>query len=557
MLMIITRFSTKSKTLFFLFYLICLSSFCHRASSLDTFALKKHVYYLASDSLSGRMTGSKGEELASQYIIQYLKESGCVPCFSTGSYTNSFSFLFSRIPNFNTILILDDSNLFLDKEFRPLAFSSTGDVKGEILLWNDAKQMNSISSQKSFIALLDIDEFNAKHPHEDYNRLRFEFDSIASYGAKAILLINKSGEYENWVNNFKLSSTIIPVAYISDSSWSMKAKRCKSASLKIAFNDSFKTGSNICGYIPGTSSSSIILGAHYDHLGVGQESNSSLDKQTNDIHYGADDNASGVSMVLELTKEIKKLDTKGHNFVFTFFSGEELGLLGSKHFLNQKNSIVFSIDSINYMLNFDMVGRLKNGENNLLISGTGTSILWDSIIDKTSIPGISVKKTESGIGPSDHSSFYFKGIPALHFFTGPHSDYHKPSDTPEKVNYYGMSSIGQFVISNIQNSFTYPKLIFRKTASESKSTNPSFKVTLGIVPDYSYEKLGLRIDGIISGKPAEKSGLLGGDIILKLNGIHIKDIQTYMYALSICSKGQTVQLEYMRGSSTFQTTVTF
>ena len=130
------------------------------------------------------------------------------------------------------------------------------------------------------------------------------------------------------------------------------------------------------------------------------------------------------------------------------------------------------------MLNFDMVGRLKNGENNLLISGTGTSILWDSIIDKTSIPGISVKKTESGIGPSDHSSFYFKGIPALHFFTGPHSDYHKPSDTPEKVNYYGMSSIGQFVISNIQNSFTYPKLIFRKTASESKSTNPSFNAVL-------------------------------------------------------------------------------
>ncbi len=558
MVMSMLRLSARNNRNCFIFFLLLLSNSQLASQKLDTASIKNHIIYLSSDSLAGRMTGSLGEKFASDYIVKNLKSIGCLPCYADGRFLDSFQFVSNRKPSQETELKFDQSSLILNKEFQPILFSKVGSARGAIHVWENATHFDTIRKNLDYIAVFNKDVFYTKHPHADFNVLRMEFDSMASRGIKSIILLSEKGEFESWMSNFKLAQSSIPIVCITDSNSCRRIASASDASLKIAFSDEIKSGSNICGFLPGKFKRAVLLGAHYDHLGVGQESSSSLDKYTSDIHHGADDNASGVSLVMELSKALFKMRNKNYTSVFAFFSGEELGLLGSKHFLNHQEKYEFSIDSLNYMLNFDMVGRLKSTENNLLISGTGTSVAWDSILSLSTISGISIKKSESGIGPSDHTSFYFKGIPALHYFTGPHSDYHKPSDTYEKINYSGIAKIGEYVLQNIANSFFFDKLIFQTTKSETtNSVNPTFKVTLGIVPDYSYDKVGVRIDGVIPGKIAERNGLKGGDIIIKLNHVQIKDIQTYMYALSTCAKGQKAILDYLRGEETITVEITF
>ena len=314
-----------------------------------------------------------------------------------------------------------------------------------------------------------------------------------------------------------------------------------------------KTANNVVGYLNNKAKYTIVIGAHYDHLGLGHDHNSKDANPEGKIHNGADDNASGTSGVIELANYFatNKL-TEPYNFLFICFSGEELGLLGSKKYCEDPD---IDLKTINYMINMDMIGRLNDSTKKVLVYGVGTSPVWVPLLDSLKSE-FKIIKDSSGIGPSDQTSFYLKDIPVLHFFTGQHSDYHKPSDDIEKVNYKGESAVLDYIIATIEKTYHYSKLPFLKTrvVDTGRST---FKVTMGVMPDYTFEGEGLHIDGVTDGKPASKAGVQKDDIVVRLGTYKIKDIKDYMKALSSFKKGDTTEVEVIREGKSMVMPITF
>lgn len=299
------------------------------------------------------------------------------------------------------------------------------------------------------------------------------------------------------------------------------------------------TGRNIAGFVDNGGEHTIVIGAHFDHLGYGSEG--SLFRGEPTIHNGADDNASGTAAVIQLAKILKE-QKSDYNFLFLAFSGEENGLWGSNYF--SKNSTI-EVASINFMINMDMVGRM-NEEKTLAINGVGTSPVWNDNIEKVNSDSLKLVTSESGVGPSDHTSFYLQDIPVLHFFTGQHEDYHKPSDDADKINYEGITHVIRYIERLVGELNQQEKLAFTKT-QDSSGDSPRFTVSLGVVPDYLYDGDGMRIDGVTDGKPAAAAGMKRGDIVIKLGDSTIVDMMSYMRALSGFQSGQQTVVEYKRG----------
>jgi len=315
-------------------------------------------------------------------------------------------------------------------------------------------------------------------------------------------------------------------------------------------DDPVIVGRNVGGFLNNNADHTIIIGAHYDHLGYGGEG--SLHVGDPAIHNGADDNASGVAIMLALADLLKNKELN-YNFLFLAFSGEEKGLWGSNFFVDNSPLV---LEDINYMINLDMVGRL-NDEKRLALYGTGTSPTWEKAFKKTANPNFVFTKQESGVGPSDHTSFYFVDIPVLMFFTGQHEDYHRPSDDYEKINFSGMLDIASYLSGLVLTIDDMPKMEFTKTKDESQST-PAFKVTLGVIPDYLYDGQGMRIDGVREGRPAYNSGLVKGDIVVKMGDLEVVDMQTYMKALSVFEPGETITITIIReGDMVMEKSMTF
>ncbi len=299
-------------------------------------------------------------------------------------------------------------------------------------------------------------------------------------------------------------------------------------------------GQNVVGMIDNGASFTVVIGGHYDHLGMGH-SGSLFAGEKPMIHNGADDNASGIAALIYLAEKLKKSGTRKYNYLFVAFSGEEYGLFGSKHFI--KNPSVDK-DQMSFMINMDMVGRL-NEENTLVINGAGTSPVWKEVFEK--IKGdLNLVTTDSGIGASDHTSFYLEDIPALHFFTGQHADYHKPSDDAELVNYDGIVDVSEFIYDLIQSITPEEKLAFSKTNDSGERKASKFKVSLGVMPDYTYSANGMRVDGVLDGRAAQKAGLEKGDIIVELGGKEVGDIYDYMEALSQFKSGDSTKVKVKR-----------
>jgi hypothetical protein len=315
------------------------------------------------------------------------------------------------------------------------------------------------------------------------------------------------------------------------------------------------TAQNIAGFLDNGAANTIIIGAHYDHLGLGNEGNSLEANSQGKIHNGADDNASGTAGIIELARYFKNNGKKeSYNFLFLCFSGEELGLYGSKYYTEHPT---IDLSTVSCMINLDMVGRLNPDTRALSVSGTGTSPVWEPILQKLSSDQVKIKTDSSGTGPSDHTSFYLKNIPVLHFFTGSHTDYHKPSDDAEKINYAGEAEVLKVIVKVIEELEGQPKLAFLTTKSKAMNTRSSFKVTLGIMPSYTSDAPGLLVDGVTDGRPAQKAGVQAGDIITQIGDMPIKDIQDYMGALGKFEKGQTVPMKLKRKSEELTLTVTF
>ncbi len=295
----------------------------------------------------------------------------------------------------------------------------------------------------------------------------------------------------------------------------------------------------------------VVIGAHYDHLGHG--GSGSLAPNSNEIHHGADDNASGTAAVIQIAQDLAKAKNNARTIVFLAFSGEEEGLYGSNWYVNHPT---VPISNIIAMINLDMVGRLDQAK--LTIGGIGTAAEWKQLVEKYAVrpgdpaetPLFHLQLNEEGFGPSDHSSFYSKKIPVLFLFTGTHSDYHKPSDTADKINYDGEFEIIRYIERLIGAIDRNAKRPTYEVARSAPTVRTAFNVSLGTVPNYAETSDGLHLDAVRDGSPADKAGVKGGDIVIKLAGKEVRNISDYMFALGEMKAGETYDIVVRRGDKT-------
>ena len=525
--------------------------------------LKAHIQYLADDKLEGRRTGTPGEELAMQYISKQFKEIGLIPK-GTESFPQSFPVNDGKKIDDITEFIINGSRLEVNKDFFPFPFSPDQRIEA----------LPSVSLQEVgmpwFFDLKEVLEENKSNPHFDLvEYIRTNYKGINNRGAVAMIFYNSSDIDDKLAFDPKDKSEKLPVPaiyvtkeaakkYFADKSATLNIK------LRTGISEKTRIGHNVIGYIDNKAATTVILGAHYDHLGYGEDGNSMIRTGEKSIHNGADDNASGTAALIELARKIKTSKATNNNYLFIAFSGEELGLFGSKYFTENPT---LDLKSVNYMINMDMVGRLNDSTKVLTVGGFGTSPAWDKVVNnmdffklpyKSDVAApLVIKIDSSGTGPSDHTSFYRKDIPVLFYFTGLHTDYHKPSDDADKINYTGEQLIIQHIYNVIESLDDNGKLAFLKTRETQTSTNTRFSVSMGIMPDYTFAGTGVRADGVTDGKPAQKAGIKAGDIIIQLGDNNIASLENYMQALGKFKKGEKTKVKFKRGNETLEATVEF
>lgn len=501
--------------------------------------LKTHIQYLADDKLEGRRAGSRGEDIAMQYIIEQYKEMGLEPK-GTNGYVQEFEINEGRQIDPTSLLKVAGKTLRLIDEYIPLAFSATITVKGSPAI------ALSEANQPWFKDLKEVLEENKTNPHfEIEEEIKKEINTVSAKGATALFIYNTSSVIDNiqFNKNDKSSMAKIPVIYLTKEGYEKYFSDNAATldiELNISFSDKIRKAKNVAGFINNNAANTVILGAHYDHLGYNE------DKHALDtgfiIHNGADDNASGTAALIELARMIKKRVPVNNNYLFLNFSAEELGLLGSKYWMEHPTITI----TPNYMINMDMVGRYDTAHK-LTIGGYGTSPVWGEVFaaEKNNLV---FRFDSTGSGPSDHATFYRKEMPVLFLFTGSHSDYHKATDDWNKINYDGEKDIVKMIYHVIETTDSKGKLPFTKTSDQQPGRNMKLRVTLGVLPDYGFSGTGMRIDGVSPGKLAEKTGLQAGDILLQLSEYKFVDVKSYMEILSKFDKGVKAQLRIKRGT---------
>ena len=544
------------KNVFFslLFALLSLSLFAQKLNKSDRVTvanLKTHVSYLASDQLEGRRTGTKGEELASKYISEQFQKNGLEPKGESG-FLQTFEINEGKQVMPSSFFIIDGEHLKFEKDYFPFSWSKNGAIEAV------AAAALHEGGGAWFWDIGELLQENANNPHFDLiNAIREKEKDAALKGAIALIIYN-SGTKEAVVkydgkDRSALSS--IPVIWL-EKKWATKIaaepSHMMDINIKIEQGEKIRKGYNVIGFINNNAASTIILGAHYDHLGYGEDNNSRHTGQAS-IHNGADDNASGTAALIELSRLLKLEGSKTSNYLFIAFSGEELGLFGSKYFTDHPT---VSLTSANYMINMDMVGRFSDTAKSITIGGIGTSPSWGELI-KEKKPVFTIKIDSSGTGPSDHTSFYRKDMPVLFFFTGLHTDYHKPSDDFDKINYNGQLLVVKYITRLVARSSKEPKLAFTKTKEQQTTTSARFTVSMGIMPDYTFSGGGVKVDGVSEGRAAQKAGVKTGDVVTKLGDFTISSMESYMQALSKFKKGDATKVKVKRGAEELEFDINF
>ena len=566
--------------------------------------LKAHVKYLASDELEGRLAGTEGNRKAAAYIADQMRLYGLKPGGDSGTYYQTFDFVASVKLGKSNACSLEGKgiekgkiDLKADTDFRPLGFTSNASVSGPVLFagygisapdakYDDYKDLDV--NGKMVVVLRFGPDGNDMHSDlNKYTSLRNKARTAREKGAKAIIVI--TGPVDDPDDDLiKLSydqsfaSSGIPAVSMKRSVFEkliaaggkglktiqdeIKKERQPytrdlsevTLSLTTEVDYVHEKSANVIGYLegkdPALKDQAIIVGAHFDHLGYGGPGSGSLVPDVHEIHHGADDNASGSAALLELEQAFgAEQSSLKRTLVFTAFTGEELGTLGSSYYVNHP---YFPLNQTVAMVNMDMVGRLEG--KTLTIYGTGTSPLWNNLIIKYNTDSMfTLKLIPDGIGPSDHSQFYGKDIPVLFFFTGTHNDYHKPSDTWDKINYTGEEKVARYayaIVKDLDSEATHPA--FLRTASTATSTGGDgrgFNVTLGIVPDYGEGQNGMKIGSTRPSGPAEKAGLKAGDLIVMMAGKKVLNIYDYMGILGELKPGQEVDVEVIRDGKSVKT----
>jgi aminopeptidase YwaD len=543
--------------------------------------------YLASDALTGRLPGSTGDSLARNYIQQELLRNRVTLLFHEGF--QEISFTRSRFSGESTCLVYNEKFFTLGKDMALFSFSSADTLSAQVIFAGYGITQAGDSFSWDDYAGLDVHNKwvmllrgfpQTEGPGRIRNKFPDDFDKAMlarDNGAAGVLFVSgiNGGREDPLVLFDSLAASIgIPVFQIrravadfllAGKSTDVSLLESDMAKMKkpfsFALEDSLYAVSdirllksktvNIAGLMEGSDpvlkNEYVVIGAHYDHLGTGGQNSSSRRPDTLAVHNGADDNASGVTVLLSLAEQMNRERIRfSRSIIFVAFGAEEKGLLGSKQFVAAPP---VDLQKIVAMINLDMVGRFDTSRG-LQVSGTGTSLEADSLVrlaNKTT--NLKLRMSAEGFGPSDHASFYGKDIPVFFLTTGAHEDYHTPFDDVEGINFQGLSQITGFVFSLTEIIANQPSgLHFREAGPKtSSSASRRFKVTLGFMPDFSDETTdGVRVEFVTKGKPADLGGIIKGDIITAINGLAVHNIYDYMYRLSKLSSGETVSVEILR-----------
>ncbi|SDB83560.1 M20/M25/M40 family metallo-hydrolase [Williamwhitmania taraxaci] len=579
-----------SRSLILLLLPLALVTQSCKTSEITIPDLRNHVQFLASDNLKGREPGTVEDRLAAKYIKDALQDDGLTMLGERGY--QFFTFVKEQKLGQCSFALEQQGSLELGKEFTLFPFSGTDSLSAEAVFvgfgiasnsptftWDDYQTV-TVTGKWVLILRGNPGTDTTGNPFEQYTGDRIKALTAKEHGAKGVIMVSgvsfdkDDALVDPLTKDYSIDIPVIQVTRsVANSILSKSSKTIEALESEIRLKqerNSFEINSTISakaelksikektqnvvaileGCDPLLKNEIVIIGGHFDHLGMGGPNSSSRKQDTVAVHNGADDNASGVAAMLEIAQKMAK--QRKHikrSVVFLAFAGEELGLLGSKYFVNTP---IVDISKSQAMINLDMVGRMSP-EKMLQIGGVGTSDNGLSILLATANPdSLKLATSPEGYGPSDHASFYGKNIPVFFFSTGAHLDYHTPFDDVERINFNGLKSITEFTYNLALSLANAPsKLSFKEAGPKvsNYSRSKRFKVTLGIMPDVSgQQNNGLRADFVTAGKPAARGGMLNGDTIISIDGKAVNNIQDYMVRLGGLKEGQTISVEVIRNS---------
>jgi Zn-dependent M28 family amino/carboxypeptidase len=584
------------------------STAAHAQQAATSSRTRTHVQTLASPKFEGRMAGSPGERLAAEYIARELKRIGARPLPGTKDMFLPFEFTAGTKDGGSAVTVSTGgkATTFAAPQVQALSFSDSGEISGDVvfagygLVVPDSQNFGYDSyvgldvKDKVVVVLRYFPEdadLNIRAILARYSDLRYKAMAARQRGAKALLVLTgpRSPNAGNTVPmtfdtalagsgivaasiNGEAGRAIfaaVPDRNLEDVQKSMDTGNPHASgfaipnvtvTVKASVEREKQTARNVVAYLPasgpitGVEKPWIALGAHYDHLGRGASGNSLAGKdEAGQIHHGADDNASGTAAVLAIAEALSKEPRRRH-VLLGFWSAEEIGLIGSNAFVNQPP---VPVDQIAAYLNFDMVGRMV--DNKLTVQATGTSPVWNRVIEQANVmAGFDLVLQPDPYQPTDVATFNGVSVPSLSFFTSTHTDYHRPGDTADKINYEDLDRIVDFATAIVKRVKDTPEApTFTKVEQESQSgTRSGVRVFTGTIPDYATNVKGLLLGGVIGGGPAEKAGLQKGDVIVEIAGQTIANIYDYTYALELLKVDEPVKIVYMRGDERRETTLT-
>jgi hypothetical protein len=578
-------------------------------AQLDAYAqdavsrIKAHVVTLAADT-EGRMTGSAGERRAADYIAAQLRRIGAQALPGQGDYRVPFQFTAGARDGGSSIT-LGGRTFAGGTDVQALSLSDSGTIAGPVvfagygIVLPDGQGAGydsyaSLDVKDKIVLVLryfpEGAEPQTKHLLARYSGLRYKALAARTRGAKALLVVTgpnspNAGETIPMTFDTALSGSGIVAASIgarvaqallapsgralSDMQRALDSGkhvvgfdlRDSSVSLNASVVREQQTGTNLIAYLPATEPPAglvqpwIVVGAHYDHLGRGQAGNSLAGKgEAGRVHHGADDNASGTAAVLAIAEALAR-EPRRRNIAFAFWSGEELGLLGSTAFVGKP---AFPMDQVAAYLNFDMVGRMQ--DNKLVVQATASSAAWPGILERANVAaGFDLALQDDPHQPTDSASFNQANVATLNFFTGAHADYHRPTDTADKINYEDLDRVAAFAAAIVKRiaardePMTFVKV---EPRAGERASRAGVRIFTGTIPDYTSESKGLLLGGVVGGGPADRAGLQKGDVIVEIGGQTIANIYDYTYALDAMKADQPIKVVYLRSGERRETMLT-
>ena len=612
--------------------------------------IARHVAFLCREELEGRLTGTPGEKLATEYVAAYFDELGLEPAGDKGTFFQDFDFTAGIKLGKKNSLQLGDKTHELNKQWRPVSFSASGDFQSDAIAFAGyglvAPASKEFEEYDSYVHLDVEDKWvvvfrflpegatpELRQHWARFSSLRYKAMVARDHGAKGLIVVSgPNSKVRDQLIKLRydgsLSGTSIPVISVTDEvvdQWIVKSTpeekklslekwqssldpgkpqmgfQLEGMKLKanIEIDQVKRQGRNVIARLRAkvkNKQPAILVGAHVDHLGRGGSS-SSLAKENEEeqIHFGADDNASGTAAMMEIAEYMAGLNKDGdlaltRDVIFVAWSGEELGLYGSSHFVKKLQAAMANYahaahggaapskhpekkkapskheaeapkhdhhthsestkSNLNFMiaacLNMDMVGRFDKA---LVLQGIGSSSIWKGEIEKRNIPvGLPITLQNDSYLPTDASSFFMNGVPILSAFTGTHTDYHTPRDTPEKLNYEAAAKIAKLmglITRGLATSEKNPDYISQDRPEQQRRAN--LRAYLGTIPDYGASDVkGVQLSGVGKGGPAEKSGMKSGDVIVELAGKKIENIYDYTYAIEALKIGQKTKVVIQR-----------